>query len=847
MSATASGALATETMDFGGRVQAMIQDRLDEMVAIADPDSDMFIPVAKERKARFDDLQVDIQGLRMAKMEWQASLGLNVATEPPFVSPRSASSSGVGMKLPKDLPCFRSPNKSRENNVEDASEFLQLLEAELEFEEIPPGKWTWVLAKCCGNPKTKQWVLGEIVGKRLDWDSAKKEFRRYFGHALEQKELKDRLKKLHQDDMTASDYATEYTTLVRRLGMDEGDSEVVDKFVDGLRIDLQASLRGFHHLVPKQRSLSEMVEVARVLEETLKPPEGNNKTEKKKVKCYDCGEPGHKKGDARCQGAKDKKGEKPKSSGGSKNGASKEVVCYRCNEKGHKAPDCKVKVVRMVQVADSEEGVSDTEAGMAALVGAVHRASVDSVGEKMSTRGLVTPCLVNGVPVKARVDSCAEVSVLSADLAMKIGVEVVTAPGKIQGAFSGAPVMARRQTATPVEIKNGTLTLSKVLEVQALNAGVEMLLGYDLFGPLGYSIVGVPVRAPENEMEKREDDEDTVDCDFDGGMEEKDWPDEWKEAIAANADLDPFTPCNLPGSTIELDTGDAKPVYRRPYRIPEAHIHKVDARVKEWQDKGLVVPAPVGNPWNSPLVVVPKKDEFGKKTGIRVCLDLRGVNKILKDEKFPVPVILDLLDKLQGARFVTKLDQADSFHLLGVKKDHQPKLGFIYKGKSYMWTRAPFGLKTLTAVFQRLMQTLFCDLDCVIVYVDDIVVVSQTWESHVQDVTVVIDRLTAANLRLRQSKCVFAARQAVILGHLVDGNGLHMEPEKVALVANWPQPKTVKELQSFLGFVNFYRHFIRGLADLTAPLDAHRTKKHLVWDDTMERAFCSIKEAIMHR
>lgn len=101
-----------------------------------------------------------------------------------------------------------------------------------------------------------------------------------------------------------------------------------------------------------------------------------------------------------------------------------------------------------------------------------------------------------------------------------------------------------------------------------------------------------------------------------------------------------------------------------------------------------------------------------------------------------------------------------------------------------MWTRAPFGLKTLTAIFQRLIQTLFGDLDCVIIYVDDIVVVSSTWEDHVRDVSMVINRLTAANLRLRRSKCVFAAKHALVLGHLVDANGLRMEPAKVEVARN---------------------------------------------------------------
>lgn len=144
------------------------------------------------------------------------------------------------------------------------------------------------------------------MNKRLDWDSAKKEFRRYFEHALEQKELKEQWNKLRQEDMTASEFATEFTTLARRLGKDENDVDVVDKFFDGLYLDLQATLRGFHHLVPKQRSLSEMAEVARVIEATLKKPGGvkkgekADKTGKKKMKCYDCGELGHKKGDARC-------------------------------------------------------------------------------------------------------------------------------------------------------------------------------------------------------------------------------------------------------------------------------------------------------------------------------------------------------------------------------------------------------------------------------------------------------------------------------------------------------------------------------------------------------------------
>eukprot|EP00733_Pompholyxophrys_punicea_P000127 Pompholyxophrys_punicea_v1_NODE_19_length_5902_cov_21.503677.p3 type:complete len:207 gc:universal NODE_19_length_5902_cov_21.503677:3288-2668(-) len=179
---------------------------------------------------------------------------------------------------------------------------------------------------------------------------------------------------------------------------------------------------------------------------------------------------------------------------------------------------------------------------------------------------------------------------------------------------------------------------------------------------------------------------------------------------------------SLPESIVSLDTGSHAPSWVRQYKIPQSLIEVVDKTVVQWLEDNIITLAPPGCAWNSPLLVVGKKDELGRKTKYRTCLDPRHINAKLMEDRHPVPLLSDILDDLSGAKIFSTLDLESSFHQFLIKEEDRPKTAFTWRNIQYMFNGAPFGLKTLTSVFQRVTSRLFRLFKTVSTYVDDIII-----------------------------------------------------------------------------------------------------------------------------
>ena len=217
---------------------------------------------------------------------------------------------------------------------------------------------------------------------------------------------------------------------------------------------------------------------------------------------------------------------------------------------------------------------------------------------------------------------------------------------------------------------------------------------------------------------------------------------------------------------------------------------------------------------------MPKPDGKGGRT-LRTCVDYRKLNDITIKNRYPLPNIQELRDRLNGARWFTKLDQRDAYYLIRMKEGEEWKTAFRTRYGLFEYLVMPFGLTNAPASEQELMNDLFRDIldDYVITYLDDTLVYSGgTLEDHQGKVKEVLSRFDKAGLKLKPEKCRFHQGEVEFLGHVVGRDGIRVDPAKVAAARDWPTPTNVKEVQSFLGFVNFNRSFVKGYSEHAEPL-----------------------------
>ncbi|GKD38974.1 putative reverse transcriptase domain-containing protein, partial [Tanacetum coccineum] len=234
---------------------------------------------------------------------------------------------------------------------------------------------------------------------------------------------------------------------------------------------------------------------------------------------------------------------------------------------------------------------------------------------------------------------------------------------------------------------------------------------------------------------------------------------------------------------IELSSG-ATPVAKSPYRLAPSELEELSGQLKELQDKGFIRPS--SSPWGAPVLFVKKKDG-----SFRMCIDYGELNMVTVKNCYPLPRIDDLFDQLQGSQFFSKIDLRSGYHQLGVHEDDIPKTAFRTRYGHFEFTVMPFSLTNAPAVFMDLMNRVcrpYLD-KFVIVFIDDILIYSKTQEEHVEH-----------------------------LRHVINGNGIHVDPSKIEAVKNWKALRYPTEICSFLGLAGYYHRFIENFSKIAKSL-----------------------------
>src|SRR5690606_33341492 len=245
----------------------------------------------------------------------------------------------------------------------------------------------------------------------------------------------------------------------------------------------------------------------------------------------------------------------------------------------------------------------------------------------------------------------------------------------------------------------------------------------------------------------------------------------------------------------------------------------------------------------APAIFVPKADNE-----LRFCVDYRRLNSITIKNRYPLPLMDELRDRLHGSVYKTKLDLKNGYHLIRIKEGDEWKTAFRTRYGHYEYTVMPFGLVNAPATFQNMINSILRELldEGVIAYLDDILIYSRTMEEHIKLVREVLKRLYKAGLAINPKKSVFHAKEVEFLGYIIGTDGVKMSPKKVETILQWRPPQSVKDVQSFMGFANFYRRFIKNFSGIAKPItnltkDADDKSKPFVWTLEADKAFEHLK------
>jgi ribonuclease HI len=271
--------------------------------------------------------------------------------------------------------------------------------------------------------------------------------------------------------------------------------------------------------------------------------------------------------------------------------------------------------------------------------------------------------------------------------------------------------------------------------------------------------------------------------------------------------------------------------------MAEVELKLLKAELDSLLEKGFIRPS--ASPWGSPALFVPKKD--GTQ---RLCVDYRTLNAVTIKNKYPLPRIDDLMDQLRQAKYFSKIDLRSGYHKMKIRPEDIHKTTFVTWYGQYEYTVVSFGLTNAPSYFMNMMNKVFMDEleKCVVVFIDDILVYSQTAEEHEEHLRIVLGKLRQHQLYAKFSKCEFWIEEVAFLGHVLSAKGVAVDPSKIEAVSKWQSLKSMTEIRSFLGLAGYYRRFIENFSKIAKPMtELLKSNTSYVWSDKCEASFQELK------
>lgn len=290
-----------------------------------------------------------------------------------------------------------------------------------------------------------------------------------------------------------------------------------------------------------------------------------------------------------------------------------------------------------------------------------------------------------------------------------------------------------------------------------------------------------------------------------------------------------------------IDVQGHAPIKQKAYDISPRVREAMHAEVRKMLEQKIVEPS--ASPWSSPVVMIKKKDG-----SYRFCVDMRRVNALTVKDSYPIPQISSVLNKLNSAKYITTLDLKNAYFQIPMAADSKEITAFTVPGMGlFQFLRLVQGLTNAPATFQRLLDWLIGPKmePFVFVYLDDIIIITQTFEQHLEQLEIVLKKIHKAGFTINREKSHFCCREVKYLGFIVNSQGLSVDKEKILPILEYPEPQNLKQLQRFIGMSTWYRKFIPNFsARMEGLLVLLRDKKHWFWNEEQQRSFDDIKSEL---
>ena len=308
-------------------------------------------------------------------------------------------------------------------------------------------------------------------------------------------------------------------------------------------------------------------------------------------------------------------------------------------------------------------------------------------------------------------------------------------------------------------------------------------------------------------------------------------------------------------STTDMDIGTANvtphkivvtdntPFWQKPRRCAEPVNREIERMCEELELHDIIEKCK--SPYSSPIVPVRKGDGT-----LRICIDYRKINSVTKQEHFPMPNLNDSIYAAHNIKFFTKLDLTKGYYQVPIDEDSRQYTSFSTQHNQYQFKRLSFGLRNSGIQFQRNIQEILANFSSrkVLIYIDDILILSNDFEEHLELVEKVLGTLMHNGIKVKVEKCEFFKDRVSFLGHMISKDGIEKSPEYIDKIQNFPKPTTITQMRRFLGLANFQRKFVKDFSTITKPLTAQTSgpkKKSITWTEEMNLAFETIKNKLV--
>ncbi|KAI5718308.1 hypothetical protein M8J77_019339 [Diaphorina citri] len=498
-------------------------------------------------------------------------------------------------------------------------------------------------------------------------------------------------------------------------------------------------------------------------------------------------------------------------------GKNRVFSCYRCGEPGHYANRCRrgrQQNRRDVNVCtrevEDEEDVLE-KSGAQYFVGVLGRN-----GWKSSD--WYETLAVNNIQFKSKIDTGAQVNVLPVNLLLQLGLSYD---------------IIKKNANIKLKTLSGTLPVIGTVLLRCYVGKAIHLIEFVVVQVECTPLLGLPTCKELDLVQRKTSNYVSVEAHSIQSDQNNSIVDKYNDVFSGVGKV------NCKPFHIKLRE-NATPKIDATRKVPFGLYKPLKEELQRMEELGIIEKVNAPTDWVNSLVITKKKN--GK---LRTCLDPRHLNKFIVKPHFTIPTVEDIFSRLHGAKHFSVLDCSSSFWMVPIDEESSNLCVFATPFGRYRYLRLPFGLNVSSEVFQNTISSIFENEDGVEPYIDDIIIFGKTKEEHDGKLEKVLEIARVNNIRFNPEKCIFNVSKVKFLGHVIDENGIHIDDEKVKAIMNLPAPTNRKELERFLGSMNYLAKFIQNYSSRSSPIRDLLNKNSLwIWDENHEKCFQELKNCI---